>query len=180
MKKKVLSIAVIATSLFAFTGNAQNPENCPRQQCPAADCAEGVHHHKNRKPEACCNPFEGIELTEAQKAKIEEMRKNNREAVKQKVEERRKNREETRAKRDSLIRSGKLNQLRQLKEILTPEQYVTYLENIAVSQSSPRPRMEFGTGKPGKPGEFKKPGRDDRRGHKPPKGTDDKKNYEVK
>ncbi len=178
MKKKVLSIAVIAVSLFAFSANAQNTENCPRKQCPAEKCApNGPRSHQGQRLDAFCNPFEGIELTEAQKTKLEEMRKSNHEAMKQKMAEGRKKHEEACAKRDSIIRSGKLNHLRQLKEVLTPEQYVTYLENMVVNQPAPRKPMGFGKGKPGKPCDFKKGGCDDHRGHKHHKGN---KNKDVK
>lgn len=164
MKKNVLSIAVIAVALFAFGANAQNPDKSQRPACLVEGCTQ--HQHNDYKPHrpSGYNPFEGIELTDAQKTKIAEMRKNNKEALKQKAEAQRKVREENKMKRDSIIRSGKLNQLRQLKEILTPEQYVTYLENKIVNQPSFRKTKGFGKGNPGKPCDFKKA--DDRCGHK--------------
>ena len=185
MKKKVLSLAIIAASVFSATAIAQNPEDCNTQQYPTEGCAPDGQRgpcgpgreHRGPKMDKCHNPFEGINLTDAQKAKLDELHKKNQEAMKQKREERQKKQEEARVKRDSIMREGKLNQLRQIKEILTPEQYVTYLENMVVNQPDGRGHR-MAPGKPGKPGDAGKPGRDDRRGHKPPKG--DKKDKDAK
>lgn len=154
MKKKVLSIAIIAVSLFSVSAVAQNPDDAQRPACMVEGCDQ---HHQNG-PKAprhrMSNPFEGLNLTDAQKEQIKELRKNNKEARQQKQADRQKNRNVSREKRDSLIKTGKLNHLRQLKEILTPEQYVTFLENIVVSQKPEgrNHRMAPGKGKHGKRG----------------------------
>ncbi len=169
MKKKVLSLAIIATSLLTVSAVAQNPDDAQRPAC----LVEGCDQHQHRGPKApkpeCGNPFEGLNLTDAQKAKLDQLRKDGQDARQKKQEERRKNREEARAKRDSLMKTGKLNHLRQIKEILTPEQYVTFLENMVVNQKpeARNHRMAPGKGKQGQRGDFGRCGHDDCQGHKP-------------
>lgn len=82
MKKGILSIAVIAASLFSFSAIAQtpaksadccnttaqcaNPQTCPKD---AKLCAKNAKACPAQRP-CAADPFEGINLTDAQKAKL--------------------------------------------------------------------------------------------------------------
>ena len=161
MKKTIISMAVIAASIFSFSAAAQNPaQQCPNNgsQCPTdAPCVKsecptlpGKNCYKVKY-----NPFAGINLTAEQEAKLDNLRQQQL-AERKNREQQFKDQERTRrAERDSISRAKRLDGLRQIKAILTPEQYVTFLENMAVSGRSPMgPRFDKGP-KPGKDGKFR-------------------------
>ena len=129
MKRKILSIAFVAMSALMITAVANNNnENKPcegKEMCKHHKMGKGKHHAR-----PLFNPFEGIELSDAQKAQFEKLateRKGNFE----------KNKKDCKNK-DVAVRPNprdmKKKQLEDIKGILTPEQYVKYLENIALNQ----------------------------------------------
>lgn len=81
---------------------------------------------EDRQPENCAKksqcPFNGLNLTDAQKNKLKELHKA--EAAK---------RQECKQAKQGCSRTMRTEHLAAVKAILTPEQYVSYLENIAVS-----------------------------------------------
>lgn len=139
MKKKILALTVALISvgtfsIFAADGKDQKSDN-PQSVCRKTEC-------KERK---CPNPFEGLDLTADQQAKIKELRnaccndkkctakcdgtqKCDRQAGDKCVDRRQ-------AKRDFLAK---------VKGILTPEQYVTFLENSFADS----PRMDRAPSQP--------------------------------
>ena len=121
MKTKIIIAAVTFAALFSLSASAQCPkkdcDKCPKQEqmCSAKDSCmrpEMRRGHQQMLP----NAFEGIELTEQQKASLKALRT------------------QEKGKRD-----GRKEYLGKVKEILTPEQYVTFLENIATSRPMGRP-----------------------------------------
>lgn len=114
MKTKILSLAIAALSFSSFSSFAQasgNTQTCPRQAgCPVAMVG---------KTDKVYNPFEGLNLSADQKSKLEALKA-----------DRQKNCEERR----KASRDNRKARLEQIKAILTPDQYVAYLENIAVSR----------------------------------------------
>ena len=141
MKKGILSIAVIAASLFSFSAIAQtpaksadccnttaqcaNPQTCPKD---AKLCAKNAKACPALRP-CAADPFEGINLTDAQKAKLATLK----EQRKAKCEAAGKAKKERFQQRDSMVKANKKEYLNGVKEVLTPEQYVVFLENIVVS-----------------------------------------------
>lgn len=155
MKKTIISMAVIAASVFSFNATAQatakagDNATCTKKECPVApgkDCRK-----------ARCNPFEGLNLTADQQAKLDQLRQQCATDRKACADQRRAEAKERRAERDSIARTKRLDNLKQIKGILTPDQYVTFLENIVISERAPMgPRFDR-SGKPGK--DFNKNGK---------------------
>lgn len=140
MKKTILIMIVAVATMFSFNSMAQSPK-CEGKKCDKAMCdksskceiGKGQHKHK-----ACPNPFEGLNLTPEQQDKLKAMApcgaKEQRKACQQ---EQRRHRQAC----DSIARAGKEKFLADVKSVLTPEQYVQFLENMA---KQPRPDMMKG------------------------------------
>lgn len=79
-----------------------------------------------------CNPFEGLNLTGQQQAQLKELREQHAAKNKEKCEKARKDKAEARECR----KECKKNYLAQVKAILTPEQYVTFLENTYINTNN--------------------------------------------
>ncbi len=122
MKKKIFGLALLAISMLSFTAAAgDNDTKCDKKCANTAQCTKGG---KECKKDALC-PFEGLNLSEAQQLKVKALQE------KQQVERKAK-KEGEKAKKEARKAERKLakeNYLKELKSILTPEQYVQFLEN---------------------------------------------------
>lgn len=128
MKKKLLAFVVLALSIGCanvYASNDQDTKKCDNRECwKNESCGKAC-----RK---CLNPFEGITLTDAQKAKIDALKANCHKNMACKQKEA--------CKKDGIDRRQcKKNYLSKVKEILTPEQYVAFLENMVVNMPA-RPK----------------------------------------
>jgi len=143
MKKTILAVATAIISTFAMTtmANDGNQDNSIAKEYTARRCHDCVLDNK---------AFDGIELTDTQKTEIEntrtrraeqakvnreKARADRKEAKKQAREERRRQRSDMRDQ----ARKERREALTEIKAILTPEQYIEYLENIVVNNTA-RPR----------------------------------------
>lgn len=131
MKKTILSIAFVTTSIFAFNALAQEPcckqgQECCQTQGKACCEAKG-------KPERAskANFMEGITLTEQQQAQVKALNEKYAQARKDK----KKDQAEAKEQRLKEGKEAKQQYLKDMQQILTPEQYVTYLENMATKQA---------------------------------------------
>lgn len=135
MKKKLLSLAVAAVA-FTSMAFAQNATS-------AATAATGTKTEITKKEKAqrpAFNPFEGISLSADQQTKIDALRAERKQKSETARAERRQQKEATRAERQKKSeerfngrRDARRAELNKIKSILTPEQYVQYLENIALA-----------------------------------------------
>lgn len=129
MKKKILGFALVAMSFVGFTAMAQTTPD------PTAPRQENVREKKADKKERRqqVNPFEGMTLTDSQQAQLQQL-DSKRQADRAKKEQVRK---DDRQRRDSARiadrRAAKKSYLEEVKAILTPDQYVVFLENIYVN-----------------------------------------------
>lgn len=129
MKKKILSIAMAVIATMAISANAQKPGACPENQ----QCANHCTAEKAQCSPQDCKLFEGINLNEKQKAQFKELKekcaKERKEACAAK--------KQAKCQRDATMKSerrqNKQNRLKEVKSILTPEQYVVFLENFYVN-----------------------------------------------
>lgn len=131
MKRRILSIAFVAISTILFTSVANDKKGVP-QDCHKQECCKG--HKMGKENHGKCpkfNPFEGIELSDVQKEQLKSMADECRadkhqkaQAKKEKLEAKKKERKEMHKKH-----------LEKMKQILTPEQYVQYLENIILNHA---------------------------------------------
>lgn len=129
MKKTFLSIAIVIGSLMASTATfAQTPGQTPDAKTRTEAPARG-----NRQ---VYNPFEGLNLSEQQladlkalaNAKQEKMKKMREEARNSKGENKGEAIADPKARAEAQLQERK-EDLAKIKAILTPEQYVQYLEN---------------------------------------------------
>lgn len=134
MKKKILAIAMMVFAVTGFSAMAK----CPKaDKCDKSDCtADSVCTYDGKQcDKAACrpNPFEGMTLTDAQKAQLGKL-KAQRDSMRM---ARAKDFKAKRAAADSVKmadrRADRLEYLREVKEIVGPDQYVIFLENMVVN-----------------------------------------------
>ena len=148
MKKFVIALAFAATTGLAAL--AQAPQQCPNnngQQCPAKEqCAPDQCPAQQCAPDQCpltactdsatCQQrpceFEGLNLTDAQKAQIKEIKAAQRAEFKAKAQAARADKKQAKADRRQAMEQGRRDYLAKIKAVLSPEQYVQYLENKVV------------------------------------------------
>lgn len=129
MKKTVYTAAIALAALCALPAVAQNQGNCRQQQCETPACGQSKCDKGQRK--CCATPyaevFAGLNLTAEQQQAIKNL-KPERPARGQ--------------RNDSTARPDRKQAMRDylngVKQILTPEQYVIFLENVVVEQPGPR------------------------------------------
>lgn len=134
MKRKVLPLIVAMIGIYAFNVTAQQPDNI---QCTAQTQCSG----SNMKKDKCnrrADVFKGINLSEEQKAAIANLDKQRAEARKAACNRKQNAQKDCsqRPSRDQVDQQRmdqRLDYLHQMQSILTPEQYITYLENTAVN-----------------------------------------------
>lgn len=125
--KKFIVAATLAAGLLSAAG-----ASAARPQCPVNANREAAVL-ANRPGDTCAqacrqprfNPFEGIELTADQQTAIQNL---NNTTCQNRQNARNERRERNEATRESRLQSRR-DYLAQLKQILTPEQYVSFLEN---------------------------------------------------
>lgn len=138
MKKIVLSLCIaLLSSGIIFAGNS---DQSPAAQDQTNQVALGYsgkdkgQRHGNKDKSSKKNPFEGLNLNEAQMMKIKELRK----SVFSKIDSTKENQDKNiskEAKKElkkqwkSQYKDSKKKYLEGLKGILTSEQYVQFLEN---------------------------------------------------
>ncbi len=129
MKKKVLGLALIAMSLMGVNAIAQNPA--------AGNSAtiENVKAKKGSKKEArrTVNPYEGLNLTEAQKSQLSQLDSKRKADRQQQAQVRKENKMRDDSTRREARKAAKKEYLEQVKAIVGPEQYVVFLENMYVN-----------------------------------------------
>lgn len=135
MKKFIIASFVAISALMATSANAQTlaSSQAIRSANNAECCTEQAVCSEN-------DPFAGLNLTDAQKAKIKGL---NAECHKQRKEAKDAKKAAAKAAREEKARNAnesRRSYLAKVKEILTPEQYVTYLENAYVNIGRPNGR----------------------------------------
>lgn len=117
MKKTIISLSVMFAGLFSGIAIAQNPATaCPAQPCVQTEqkCAIADSTCTRTRP----NPFEGLNLTTQQQEQLKALGPCN----KGKSGDKR-----------GVCRQSRKDYLNKVKGILTPEQYVQFLENSFVN-----------------------------------------------
>lgn len=152
MIKKALSALVICASLFAVAATAQTKPARQRQQVQQAGQCQAAPAQRCDSA-ACCQLFEGITLTDAQKAKLQELQKARAEKCTAAAQQ-------SRQERAAAQKANRRSHLDDVKSVLTAEQYVTFLENAFLQQPQQGPRMgQPGQRKAAKPGKAAKAGK---------------------
>lgn len=133
MKRRILSIAFFAISALMITAVAEDKkENKPcegKEMCKHHKMKKG---HRHARP--IFNPFEGIELSDKQKNQFKELAEARKANFEKMMKEKKEKKDgEKCAKRPNPREMGKAH-LDDMKKILTSDQYVKYLENIALNR----------------------------------------------
>lgn len=180
MKKNFLAAAFLGVSMSTFNAFAQTPQStcpdtCEPQTCQTENCIVPPGGRLKN-----FDPFIGTTLTDTQKSKLADLNKQRAEKTKAKKTEQSKERQAM----DSIRRADKVNYLHSVRDIVGPENYVIFLENIAIDQPQ---RMGANPGKPGmnqqkftkgdnqrKRGDMKKGDRPNGKRHDAPKQADKK------
>lgn len=142
MKKKVLGLALVAMSLAAFNGSAQNTTTVDNTVCKENRiCTKNV----DCKNQATClrgdikgrvakaDPYAGLTLTDAQKAKLEQLDNKCRTARKEQAQARQEKRLKNDADRRTECKAARKSYLEEVKTIIGPDQYVVFLENMYIN-----------------------------------------------
>ena len=137
MKKKILSLLTASLLLSPIVSFASTDETSDTKSY----ANELVGKREMKQPKGYrINPFEGLNLTDNQKEKLNKLREE-RKAERSKKSQQRKS---DKLRADSTSRAqqiaDKRDYLNQVKSILTPEQYVAFLENMVVNT----PLQRFG------------------------------------
>ena len=130
MKTKMVALAAIllaGSSAVSFAANDNNTVAPDSKECK-------YKQNKDNKRCPAFNPFEGLNLSADQQAKIEALRPQG------KCDGTQKQKCDNKSDKCPLDRATKVDRrqakrdyLAKVKAILTPEQYVSFLENLAVS-----------------------------------------------
>lgn len=165
MKKKLINAAIALTALLtAGTAMAQQP----REKSNNRDL-------RSKKELACCkqdslkcqatayNPFEGLNLTEAQQSKLDALKAERRARMEKAGKDNKQQKDSLKAQGRQNRLDAKKSYLMSIKEILTPEQYVQFLENAYLNPAPAKGMRAQGP-------KGMKPGKDGKKGMKPGKG----------
>lgn len=162
MKKILFSAAIILSGLVGFTVSAQNPEGCTPNTCEqpacnqnhttccaksekpccakdAPQCAKDGKRHKGHKDGKGMHKgkrhdfFEGINLTPEQQSALSDLRPARGERTEKQAKDNDKkiSREDRAKEREARFTEYK----NKVKEILTPEQYTTFEQNVSNFQA---------------------------------------------
>lgn len=131
MKRKVLSIAVLLASVFTVSSMAQNP-SCSQQCVNASECQA-----QKGKCKAQYSPFAGLNLTDKQKSELKAL-KPSKEQIQAQKDKVKAQKNADRQQRFEQKMQNRKDYLAKVKAILTPEQYVQFLENSYVNLSIDR------------------------------------------
>lgn len=174
MKKLIFAVTCLALGISVSFANPANDSKKDKKECDKKECKAPV-----------CNPFEGLNLTDAQKQQLGEIcpfgpgkdkkefdgKKNDKRDKAQAPGQRRKFSPQ---QADSMRRAmmtkrieARKNYLAKVKEILTPEQYTQFLENNFINTMPQMPGRDNGM-KPGqRPGKHEKKGQQNGRKQRP-------------
>lgn len=124
MKKKIFAAAIMVMALAASAPVFAQKNDCKAKQvCTETTCAAG---DKVKKAQ---NPFEGLNLTADQKTKLDALRQQCAADRKQAKEQAKERKDRDRKDRMESYRQMRADRLAKIKNILTPEQYMKFLEN---------------------------------------------------
>lgn len=131
---KKLFVAAIA-AIISFGGMntfAQTEIQNPVQKEQTGKCTENKCNADKKQ----CNQkaFEGIQLTADQQTRINELNQKQAQKMKEARAQMKDRKKEMKKQCAESRKAAKREYLNEIKQILTPEQYVAYLENIALNQ----------------------------------------------
>lgn len=154
MKKKFFAIAMAAVAAAGITISAQSVDNnrqkcdkpCDKENCCGQQCQAGTPGANNKmgRPQSFQDfAFEGILLDLNQQQRMDSLNA----AVKAQREAKMAARKDQKGDRQQMrdnMRQGRADYIAKVKEILTPEQYTMFLENIVMMPQQQGPGHMMG------------------------------------
>lgn len=131
MKKKIIALATLAIALTSSSVFAQAPadgkckKDCNNKECVGKKC--------DARKADCPNPFEGLNLTDSQKEQLKALRQQDKQCRQKCNADSLKREAHQKAMQNR--KQARVEYLAKIKAILTPEQYVQFLENSFTSQA---------------------------------------------
>ncbi len=142
MTKKIMTLAVAFATMFSLSSFAQTTEGCKKEgKCVKTEKCEGKKDCKKNSKKGerkdckkgdmkkCFNPFQGIELTADQQTKLKAI-PTPREVMKASKTEK----TAVNVNPQDFVKTVRKDYLQQVQQVLTPAQYVQFLENSFVNQ----------------------------------------------
>ncbi|MDE6321310.1 MAG: hypothetical protein K2L93_03335, partial [Muribaculaceae bacterium] len=135
MKKKFMILSLAMASAFGFNAFAQCPNECnDNSECVAgARGPQGPQDKRYRPTNMEEIAFEGILLTPEQQTAVNQLKADTKAKREQAKAQRAADEANRKAECMAARQEAKREYLKQLQSILTPEQYITYLENVVVA-----------------------------------------------
>ena len=130
MKKKILSLALVAMSFVTFSSMAQTATSTADGNKKERVCREKADCQQKRE---CRNPFAGLNRTEAQQAKLKELNDHRKTEKLEAAKARKESKQRLDSTRIADRRASKKAYLEEVKAIIGPDQYVMFLENFYVN-----------------------------------------------
>lgn len=169
IKKKVLTLAIAVMSMAGFSAMAQNTGNANCTVNKEARCKQGANCEKTakcKKSKCDKNLFAGMNLTEAQQTQLKQLAEKQRASRSEKMAAAKADKQRNDSVRVAERQAAKKSYLSDVKAVLTPDQYVVFLENFFVNADGghgPRKAaVQQGHGKK----QMKADGRRDKKGDK--------------
>ncbi len=147
MEKKILSLALIAMSVVSIsvTGQTKTATSCDAKVKTACAVESCGNPGKQCRKAPC--PFDGLTLTDAQKAQLQQLNASSRKASEAEAKNRRADKLRSDSSRIAACRADKREYLKQVKSIIGPEQYIIFLENAYVNGGGQLHRGKAAIGK---------------------------------
>lgn len=133
MKKVLVSLMIALVGTAGMTSFAQTQTNNAAQENKVC-CDKNGKAACDPQKQRCAVLFEGITLTADQQSRIDKINSDRQAKSKAQREMKAKEKKELRRQRAEARKACQKEYLAQMKEILTPDQYVTYLENIVINR----------------------------------------------
>lgn len=133
MKKLMIAVAFAAMTA-GISASAQNEVTTCDKQCPRTEQACMKDRTKCDKPCAAARPceFEGLNLNDAQKEQLKALKQEQMSKRQAAREANRAAKQVKKAEAKQARENDRREYLAKVKAVLTPEQYVQYLENLTV------------------------------------------------
>lgn len=135
MKKTIMTVAIALSALLAMPAFAQNPNSngTPGTEvsCRGGQCHGERQGNRQAKPKGNRpDPYAGIELSAEQRTALDAIETQRRQARPQRQQQD----SVARAQRRQARTDARRGYLDQVKGVLSPDQYVVFLENIVLQQ----------------------------------------------
>lgn len=135
MKKRVFSLALIAASLFSATAFAQTQSESDSNGKAAIEKVRGEKGKKQKMGDRKKNrnPYEGLNLTDAQKSKLQQLDEKHSAERKAAAEAMKADKQRNDSAKAVARKNAKKEYLEEVKAIIGPDQYVVFLENFYIN-----------------------------------------------